>query len=202
MVDSWYCLNWVVPERMSQVSKRSEVGNHKRRSLNTRLSSGNSANTSCRSRNAPGRMIRSHLFWYRINLKMKLTYREKNLLDYLFGGFRSTLNQYKIFECLLTAANCALLTPGFSVSSFHQFHHHTHLVPFFGFWFLVYYAATQLATPLHQRRIQVMRSNKVAQKRLIESNGTPAMNFGCEEIRKRRYTQTKNRTQHKNTVVI
>jgi hypothetical protein len=98
--------------------------------------------------------------------------------------------------------NCALLTPGFSVSSFHQFHHHTHLVPFFGFWFLVYYAATQLATPLHQRRIQVMRSNKVAQKRLIESNGTPAMNFGCEEIRKRRYTQTKNRTQHKNTVVI
>jgi len=43
---------------------------------------------------------------------------------------------------------------------------------------LVCYAATQLATPLHQRRIQVVRSNKVAQKRLIESNGIPAMDPG------------------------
>jgi len=70
------------------------------------------------------------------------------------------------------------------------------------FWFLVCYAATQLATPLQQRRIQVVHSNKVARKRLTESNGTPAMDFGCEEIRKRRYTQTKNRTQHTNTIVI
>ena len=38
----------VVLERMSQVWRRSEVGNHKRRSLNTRLSSSTSANTSCR----------------------------------------------------------------------------------------------------------------------------------------------------------
>ena len=45
MVDSWYCLDRVVPEGMSQVSSRSEVGNHKRRSLNTRLSSGTSAGT-------------------------------------------------------------------------------------------------------------------------------------------------------------
>jgi len=43
-----------------------------------------------------------------------------------------------------------------------------------GFWFVVCYAATQLATPLHQNRIQVVRSNKVARKRLTESNGTPA----------------------------
>ena len=50
-----------------------------------------------------------------------------------------------------------------------------------GFWFLVCYAATQLATQLQQRRIQVVRSNKVARKRLTESNGTPAMDFGCEE---------------------
>ena len=35
-----------------------------------------------------------------------------------------------------------------------------------GFWFLVCYAATQLATPLHQRRIQVVRSNMVTRKRL------------------------------------
>ena len=39
MVGSWCCLDWVVPEGMSQISRRSEVGNHKRRSLNTRLSS-------------------------------------------------------------------------------------------------------------------------------------------------------------------
>jgi len=45
-------------------------------------------------------------------------------------------------------------------------------------WFLVCYAVTQLANQLHQTRIQVMRSNKVARKRLTESNGTPAMDFG------------------------
>ena len=39
-------------------------------------------------------------------------------------------------------------------------------------------------------------------KRLTESNSTPAMDFGCEEIRKRRYTQTKNRTKQTNTTVI
>ena len=83
---------------VSQVWRRSEVRNHKRHSLYTRLSSGTSANTSCRSRNTPGRMIQSDLFWYGNNLKMKPTYREQNLLDYLFGpgGFRSALN----FACL------------------------------------------------------------------------------------------------------
>ena len=50
------------------------------------------------------------------------------------------------------------------------------------FWFLglVCYAVTQLAIQflkLPQERIQVVRSNKVAWKRLTESNGTPAM-FG------------------------
>ena len=87
-VDPCFCLDRVVPERMSQVWRRSEVGNHKQRSLNTRLSSGTSANTSCRSRNAPSRMIRLDLFWYRNDRKMKPTYREKNLLNYLFGGLR------------------------------------------------------------------------------------------------------------------
>ena len=41
------------------------------------------------------------------------------------------------------------------------------------FWFLVCYAATQLATPLHQRRIQVVRSNKVARKRLTNRIALP-----------------------------
>ena len=45
MVDSWYCLDRFVPEGISQVSRRSEVGNTKRSSLNTRLSSGTSAGT-------------------------------------------------------------------------------------------------------------------------------------------------------------
>jgi len=64
MVDAKHCLDRVVPEGMSQVWRRLEVGNHKRRILNTRLSSGTSEHTSSSSRNVPGRMIRSDLFWY------------------------------------------------------------------------------------------------------------------------------------------
>jgi len=45
MVDSWYCLDRVVLEGMSQVSRRSQVENHKRRTLKTRLSSGTSSGT-------------------------------------------------------------------------------------------------------------------------------------------------------------
>jgi len=45
MDDLCYCLDLVVPERMSQVSRRSEVINHKQRTLNTRLSSDTSAGT-------------------------------------------------------------------------------------------------------------------------------------------------------------
>jgi len=53
------------------------------------------------------------------------------------------------------------------------------LLRLFGFWLLVCNAATQLATQLHQRRIQGLRSNKVARKprRLTKSDGTPAMDF-------------------------
>jgi len=42
--------------------------------------------------------------------------------------------------------------------------------------------ATQPATQLPQRRMQVVRSNKVARKRLTESNGTPAMDLGPKNI--------------------
>ena len=108
MVDSWYCLDRVVLETMSQVWRRSKVRNHKQDSLNTRLSSNTSANTSCRSRNAPGRMIRSDLFWYGNNLKIKPTYQEKNLLDYLFGGFRSTLKLLCLFTCVGIVCICFL----------------------------------------------------------------------------------------------
>jgi len=47
----------------------------------------------------------------------------------------------------------------------------------FLFWFLVCYATTHLATQLRQRCIQLVRSNKEAQKRLTESNGTPEMDL-------------------------
>ena len=47
-------------------------------------------------------------------------------------------------------------------------------LPQFLFLFLFCNAATQLATRLPQRRIQVVRSNKVARKRLTESNGRDA----------------------------
>jgi len=89
-------------------------------------------------------------------------------------------------------------------------------ITIFGFWFLVCYAATQLATQLQQRCIQVVRSNKEARKRLTESNGTPAidlghMNFGlkkyyfyvlfCDvcfdvDIRMRRYTNKRSIEQN------
>jgi len=47
------------------------------------------------------------LSWYRNNLKMKPTYRKKNLLDYFFGGFRSTLKKVKAMEPGLPIRNCA-----------------------------------------------------------------------------------------------
>jgi len=60
-----------------------------------------------------------------------------------------------------------------------------------GFWFLICYAATQLAIQVQQERIQFFRSNRVARKRPAESNGTPAIDFGLEDLRKRRYTNKK-----------
>jgi len=78
------CLDRVVPERIRHVWRRSEVGNHERRTPNTRLSSVSSEHTSSSSRNALGRMIRSDLFWYWNKLKMNPTYREKNLPDFFF----------------------------------------------------------------------------------------------------------------------
>jgi len=57
------------------------------------------------------------------------------------------------------------------------------------FWFLVWYVNTQVEFLSRQRRIQVVRSNKEARKHVSESNGTPAMDFGSEEILKRKYTQ-------------
>ena len=57
-----------------------------------------------------------------------------------------------------------------------------------GFWFLVCYAATQLAIQIQQECIQVVRSNREARKRPTESNGSPAMDLGFEDIHMRKYT--------------
>ena len=59
---------------------------------------------------------------------------------------------------------------------------------FFGF--LVCYTATQLANQLHQTRIQVVCSNKVARKRMTESNGTPAMDLGHMNVVLKQYSQS------------
>jgi len=100
-----------------------------------------------------------------------------------------------LFVCLLVWPPVPV--PSFEASGFSQ--------PGGQVWFgLVCYAATQLATQLPQRRIQVVRSNKVARKRLTESNGTPAMDFGHTnvvlnlDIRVRRYTNKRGREQKPN----
>jgi len=60
----------------------------------------------------------------------------------------------------------------------------------FGFWFAMP-PGTHLAIQLPQERIQVVRSNRVAWKRQAESNGTPVMDLGFEDIRKTQNIQTK-----------
>jgi len=101
MVDSWYCLDRVVPEGMSQVSRGSEVGNHKRRSLNTLLSSGTSAGTfACHAgpyrkcwgeagaKNEPNRYFVPDR---KNGLKIDPHVSNLDFIDFVFEGFRSTL---------------------------------------------------------------------------------------------------------------
>ena len=66
----------------------------------------------------------------------------------------------------------------------------------FGFWFLICYAAKQLAIRLQQECIQVVCSNREARKHPAESNGTPAMDLEFEDIRKRRYTDKQGKEQN------
>ena len=61
--------------------------------------------------------------------------------------------------------------------------------------FLVCYATTHLAIQLPQERIQVVRSTMIARKRPAESNGSPAMDLGFEDIRKRKYTNKRGRNK-------
>ena len=52
---------------------------------------------------------------------------------------------------------------------------------------LVCYTTTQLAIQLHQEHIQVVRSNREAQKRPTESNYTPTIDLEFEDLHIRRY---------------
>ena len=100
MVDSWYCRDRVVPEGMSQVSRQSEVGNHKRRSLNSRLSSGTSAGTfTCPAgpyRNCRGEAgTKNGPNWYFVPFKkgvrkLILTFRTWDLVDAILCAIRQS----------------------------------------------------------------------------------------------------------------
>ena len=102
MVDSSYCLDWFVPEGISQVSRRSEVGNTKQRSLNTRLSSGTSAGTFAVSagpyRNYHVKVGTKNKPWHvfgTISKKgLKIDHHVLNLrtLDFLFQGVQVHLS--------------------------------------------------------------------------------------------------------------
>jgi len=102
MVDSWYCLDPVVPVEMSQVSKRYEVGIHKWCTRNTRLSFGTSAGTfACPVgpyRNCKGEVgTKNEPNWYFVPDQKKgpkIDPHVSNLRsrDFFFKGFRSTIN--------------------------------------------------------------------------------------------------------------
>ena len=107
---------------------------------------------------------------------------------------------YVVFVCCFI-----LLTRYWGIDTVPGFPRVNRFVLFFnpqtsGFWCLFLNAATQLATQLRQRCIQVVRSNKETRKCLAESNGNSAMDFGCEEIRKHKYTQTQNWTKYTTTI--
>jgi len=101
MVDSWCCLDLVVLEGMSQVSRRSEVGNHNQRILYNQPSSGTSAGTfECPAgpyRNCKGEAgTEKGPKWHFVPDQEKrvrksiLTFRTQDLVDFVFDGFRCT----------------------------------------------------------------------------------------------------------------
>jgi len=101
MVESWYSPDRVVPEGMSQVSGQSEVRNHKRRTLDTRLSSGTSAGTFAVSAGpyiitVPKQVRKTLLTCFLYSFKKRggksvLTFRTQDLVDFFLERFRSTL---------------------------------------------------------------------------------------------------------------
>jgi len=66
-------------------------------------------------------------------------------------------------------------------------HHHTASPPITSNLFFVYFAATQPARQLHQEQLQVVCSNRAAQKRLARGPRTPAMDLEFRGIRTHMY---------------
>ena len=121
--DSCYCLEHFVLEGMRRVCSGGDepnfevigVGNHKRRSLSTQLPSGTSAETfacpagpcrNCRgeasTKNEPNRyFVPDQKKWVR---KSTFTFRTKDLVDFVFEGFRSTFKYvcYCVCVCVCT----------------------------------------------------------------------------------------------------
>ena len=60
----------------------------------------------------------------------------------------------------------------------------------------------QLALPLHQEHINVVRSNKVVRGLPTESNVTPKMELGCKDMRTRRYTNNRGREPNIGIIII
>jgi len=99
MVDLWDCIDRVVPEGMSQISRWSVVGNHKFHSLKTWLSCGTSAETFALSAGpyiiiVPKLVRKTNLtcFWYQFKKgggKSVLTFRTQDVIDFVFEGLRS-----------------------------------------------------------------------------------------------------------------
>ena len=100
---AWHCLDQFVPEGIRQVSRRSEVGNTKWCSLNTRLSSGTSAGTFAVStgpyKNYHAKAGKKNEPWHVFGTisnkrvgKSIITFRTLKLVAFFFKGFRSTLN--------------------------------------------------------------------------------------------------------------
>jgi len=63
-------------------------------------------------------------------------------------------------------------------------------------------ATTQIALQSYQERIHVVRSNKVVRRIPTESNGTPAIDFGFEDIRIRRNIYKRGIKQNTHVLLI
>jgi len=84
------------------------------------------------------------------------------------------VNPYKIWQLWDLKSYKDFMEPSYTIVTFYALNP----LPRIGVFFLVCCATTQLAFRLYQEQLQVVCSDKEAQKRLIESSGTSAMDLG------------------------
>ena len=129
MVDSKNCLDRFVLEGISQVSRGSEVGNTKRRSLNTQVSSGTSAETFAVSagpyRNyhvkAGTKNEPCHVFGTISKKGMENRSSRFELVAFFLKGFRSTLEVGLGILQITSAKRCPQVWPWFGRYLFVEF---------------------------------------------------------------------------------